>query len=294
MLKIGSHVPFKYPFFYLDSFKTALSYGANTFMIYSGAPQNTKRIDIEKIPINETILEMKKYNFNVNDLVGHAPYIINLANPSYEKRKFAISFITQELKRFEKLKIPQMVLHPGNAINKNREQSIFWIASGINSIFKNTLDLKIKIAIENMSGKGNEIGCCFEEIKKIIDLVENKKRISVCLDTCHLFDSGYDIKNNLENVIKKFDEIVNLKYITVLHINDSKNICGSKKDRHENIGFGHIGFHALMKIIYHPKFLNLPKILETPFFNNFPPYKEEIGMIKLKKFNNFLDRTTLI
>jgi deoxyribonuclease-4 len=285
MIKIGSHVSFRKPLMYLGSFQEALSFNSNTFMIYSGAPQNTKRIDLKEAKIQETLIKMKKNNWNTNDLVGHAPYIVNLANPNIYKRQFAINFLTQEIYRFEKMKINTIVLHPGNAINKNKKESIYWIAEGINQIFKNTLNLSTKISLETMSGKGNEIGSSFEEIKNIIDLIENKKRISVCFDTCHTFDSGYDIKNNFDLIMEKFDYIINIKYLNVFHINDSKNNLGSKKDRHENIGFGQIGFDALIKIIFHPQFLKLPKIIETPFINGICPYKEEIKMIREKRIN---------
>jgi deoxyribonuclease-4 len=288
MIKIGSHVSFKKPFFYLDSFKQALSFGANTFMIYTGAPQNTQRTNISQTYVQEALKEMKIKNFELNDLVGHAPYIINLANPSLEKRNFAISFLTEELKRFSQLQIPQMVLHPGNHLDQTKKEAILLIATGINQILRNTNSLKIKIILETMAGKGTEIGSCFQELKEIIDLIDNKDRIGVCFDTCHVFDAGYDIKNNFQKVIEEFDNIIGLKYLTVLHINDSKNDLGSRKDRHENIGYGKIGFDALIKIIYYDRFSHLPKILETPFINNIPPYQKEIEMIKQNKFNSYL------
>ncbi|QTX03216.1 endonuclease IV [Candidatus Phytoplasma luffae] len=292
-LIIGSHISFKQPFFYLNTLQQALSFGANTFMIYTGAPQNTKRPDFNKIYLSETLIEMKKNSFQFNNLVGHAPYIINLANLSIEKRNFAISFLTEELKKFEILKIPQMVLHPGNSLQQERKEAIKMIAQGINQIFKNTSDLKIKIALETMSGKGTEIGYKFQELKNIIDLIEDKTRISVCFDTCHVFDAGYDIKNNFNLVMEEFNNIIGYKYLSVVHINDSKNILGSKKDRHENIGYGKIGFDSLMKIIYSPFFKSLPKILETPFINDQPPYEAEIKMIKEKKFNPYLKKIIL-
>ncbi|MCQ9618485.1 MAG: Deoxyribonuclease IV [Candidatus Phytoplasma pruni] len=285
MIKIGSHVPFKKPLMYLDSLQKSLSFDANTFMIYTGAPQNTIRSDLKNANLLETFEQMKQHNLDPNDLVGHAPYIVNLANPSLATRTFAIDFLTKELYRFEQMKIVRMVLHPGNNMNKNKREAIEFIASGINQIFKNTADLKVGIALETMAGKGNEIGASFQDLKDIIILIEDKKRISVCFDTCHVFDSGYDIKNNFELVMEEFDSIVGQQYLSVFHINDSKNVLGSRKDRHENIGYGNIGFEALVNIIYHPSFLSLPKILETPFINGFAPYKEEIKMIKEKTFN---------
>ncbi|MGE9276371.1 MAG: deoxyribonuclease IV [Candidatus Phytoplasma pruni] len=285
MIKIGSHVPFHKPLMYLGSLQKSLSFDANTFMIYTGAPQNTIRSDLKNANLLETFEQMKQNNLDPNDLVGHAPYIVNLANPSLAKRTFAIDFLTKELYRFEQMKIVRMVLHPGNNMNKKKKEAIKFIALGINQIFKNTAGLKVGIALETMAGKGNEIGASFQELKDIITLIEDKKRISVCFDTCHVFDSGYDIKNNFELVMEEFDSIVGQQYLSVFHINDSKNVLGSKKDRHENIGYGNIGFEALINIIYHPSFLSLPKILETPFINGFAPYKEEIKMIKEKTFN---------
>lgn len=290
MIKIGSHVSFSKPYMYLTSLNQALSFDANTFMIYSGPPQNTIRTSLENAYIDETLSKMINFGFKFNDLVGHAPYIINLANPSKVVRDFSISFLIQELKRFHKLHISQMVLHPGNAINKNRKQAIQWIAEGINQIFKITSYLSTKICLETMAGKGTEIGCSFQELKQIIDLINDKSRIAICFDTCHVFDSGYDIKNNFEAVLNEFVSWIDLKYLSVFHINDSKNLLGSKKDRHENIGLGHIGFDSLIKIIYHPAFLHLPKILETPFINSSPPYKEEIEMIRKKQFNSNLKK----
>ncbi|MDV3166823.1 MAG: deoxyribonuclease IV [Vigna little leaf phytoplasma] len=288
MLKIGSHVSFRKPYMYLTALEQALNFKANTFMIYSGTPQNTKRQDLKNAYIPETLLKMKTLGLDSSDLVGHAPYIINLANPNKSKRNFAINFLTEEIKRFATLHINQMVLHPGNAINGDREEAIEWIAQGINQIFHNTSNLSTNICLETMAGKGNEIGCCFQELSQIINLINNRSRISICFDTCHVFDSGYDIKNNFENIINEFANWINLNYLKVFHINDSKNKLGSKKDRHENIGYGHIGFNALIEIIYHPHFLHLPKILETPFINNKPPYKEEIQMIRKKKMNTKL------
>ncbi|TVY12455.1 deoxyribonuclease IV [Candidatus Phytoplasma pini] len=285
MIKIGSHVSFKKPLMYFESLKQSISFGANTFMIYTGAPQNTQRIDLKKAYVSETLIEMQKHNFIFKDLVGHAPYIVNLANPNTLKREFFIKFLTEELNRFAKLKISQMVMHPGNAISQNRKEAIHLIADGINQILYNTRHSKVKIALETMAGKGNEIGFVFQELKDIISLILEPQRISVCFDTCHVFDSGYDIKDNLEYILQEFDSIIGLKYITVFHINDSKNVLGSKKDRHENIGYGQIGFEALMKIIYHPLFIFVPKILETPFIKGLSPYKEEIKMIKQKQFN---------
>jgi len=213
---------------------------------------------------------------------------INLANPDPEKRAFAISFLTEEVKRTDAMHVSQIVLHPGSAVGKDREEAIRWIAEGINQVISHTKGSHVKIALETMAGKGNEVGKTFEELKAIIDLILDQSRISVCFDTCHTHDAGYDVKENFDDVIQHFDQVVGKSYISVFHINDSKNPMGASKDRHENIGFGYLGFDALLKIIYHLDFTHIPKILETPYVDDKPPYLEEIKMIKTKMFDENL------
>jgi len=286
MVKIGSHVSMKGDDMYLGAVKEALSYNETAFMIYTGAPQNTRRRSLDKMKIDEALSYMEEVGLNpTTDVIVHAPYIMNLANPSEEKRAFGVDFLTQELIRSSAMHATQIVLHPGSAVGKDRPQAIKWIAEGLNQVIENTKDLTIRIALETMAGKGNEVGKTFEELKQIIDLVDDKSRISVCFDTCHTHDAGYDIKNDFDGVIKHFDKVVGKQYISVFHVNDSKNMMGAAKDRHENFGFGHIGFDALLKVIYHPDFLNIPKILETPFIEKKAPYLEEIEMIRNKTFD---------
>lgn len=285
---LGSHVKMSGKKMMLGSVEEALSYGANTFMIYTGAPQNTRRRKIEELKIPEALELMKAHNIDVNNIVIHAPYIMNLANPSLEKRQFAIDFLTSEIERSAAMEATQIVLHPGSAVGLDREEAIKWIGEGLNKVIANTKDLKVKIALETMAGKGNEVGRTFEELKAIIDLVADKTRVSVCFDTCHTHDSGYDIKENFKGVLEEFDKVVGKKYLSVFHINDSKNIKGARKDRHENLGFGEIGFKALVDIIYDEEFKAIPKILETPYIGDNPPYKEEIEMIKNRRFESDL------
>jgi len=286
MLKIGSHVSMSAPDMFLGSIKQALSYKETALMVYTGAPQNTRRSSLDKMKIDEALKLMEASGINPStDLVVHAPYIMNLANPDPEKRAFAIEFLTEEIKRTYQMHAKQIVLHPGSAVGKDREQAIKWIAEGVNQVIENTLDLDVKIALETMAGKGNEVGKTFEELKAIIDLIVDKKRVSVCFDTCHTHDAGYDIKNDFDGVIKAFDDIVGINYISVFHVNDSKNEKGAAKDRHENFGFGYIEFDALLKVVYNEAFLDIPKILETPFINDHAPYLEEIQMIRDKKFD---------
>lgn len=285
MIYLGSHVSLKGDKMFLGSVEDTLKYGGNALMVYTGAPQNTRRKPIDEMKIPEALELMVENNIDYKNVVVHAPYIINLANPSEEKRNFGIQFLTSEVERTERMKAPQIVFHPGNAVGAPREEAIKRIAESLNKVIENTQDSKVKIALETMAGKGTEIGKTFEELKAIIDLIDDKSRVSVCFDTCHVHDAGYDIKNNFQAVIDEFDRVIGKENISVLHINDSKNVKGAAKDRHENIGFGEIGFEALLKVIYHQDFKDIPKILETPFVENVPPYEKEIKMIKDKVFN---------
>ena len=286
MLIIGSHVGFKKDTQLLGSLNEAMSYGANTFMFYTGAPQNTARYPIDNELTLKAIKLMEDSDIDYSKVIVHAPYIINLANDSdLDKYNFSIHFLQEEVKRCSLLGIKYMVLHPGSHVGVGIEKGISNIANGINAILNNT---DVVILLETMAGKGTEIGSRLEEIKAIIDLVDNKEQIGVCLDTCHLSDAGYDI-NKFDEFLKMFDEIIGLDKIHCVHINDSKNDNGSHKDRHENFGFGKIGFDTLMNIVYNSKLVNVPKILETPYVEKtFPPYKYEIEMIKSKKFDNDL------
>lgn len=288
MVKIGSHVSMSGTEMFLGSVKEALSYNANCLMIYTGAPQNTIRKSIDALRIKEAEELMKEHNLLLENVVVHAPYIINLANPDQEKRDFAVSFLTKEVERTDKIGAGQIVLHPGSAVGLDRVQAIKWIAEGVNQVINNTKESKVKIALETMAGKGNEVGRTFEEIAEIISLIDDKTRVSVCFDTCHVHDAGYDLKGNFNQVFDEFDNIVGLDKISVVHVNDSKNVMGARKDRHENLGFGEIGFDVLTDIIYSERLVNIPKILETPYVLKKPPYKFEIEMIKERKFDKDL------
>ena len=279
---IGSHVSFGSNQL-LGSAKEAASYGASTFMFYTGAPQNTIRKEIDENLTNEALKYMQASGINIENVVCHAPYIINLANRENEAAwNFSCSFLKQEISRISKMHVNYIVVHPGNSLKMDRNVALDNIASAINLIIDE--DTKPMILLETMAGKGTEVGKTLEEIKQIIEGVIYKDKIGICLDTCHLSDAGYDVS--------KFDEILDilenynlLDKVLCIHINDSKNIRGSHKDRHENIGYGTIGFDNLINIIYNKKLEQIPKILETPYINDLPPYKEEIEMIKNKKFN---------
>ena len=285
MLIIGSHVQFNSKDQLLGSLNDALSYGANTFMFYTGAPQNTTRSEINDEITLRALEIMKENNIDYSKVVVHAPYIINLANNKEdEKYDFSINFLKQEVKRCEKLGISYMVLHPGSHVGLGVDVGIDNISNALNIILENT---NVTILLETMAGKGTEIGRSFEELKRIIDKVNNKKNIGVCLDTCHLSDAGYDI-SKFDDLLDEFDKTIGLDYVKCIHVNDSKNPLGSHKDRHENIGFGYLGFDNLINIIYNPRLDDIPKILETPWVEGFPPYKYEIAMIKDKKFDKDL------
>ena len=287
MLIIGSHVSFNKETQLLGSLKEALSYGENTFMFYTGAPQNTNRCNINDGLTLEALNLMKSNNIDYSKVIVHAPYIINLANRKEEdKYKFSVKFLTEEVERCDTLGIKYMVLHPGSHVGEGIDNGIHNIINGLNTILDNTAfeGSSVIILLETMAGKGTEIGSNFSEIKRIIEGINNKERIGVCMDTCHLNDSGYDV-SDFDSILDELDKEIGLSYLKCIHVNDSKNPKGAKKDRHENIGFGYIGFDNLINVIYNPRIENIPKILETPWIGDYPPYKEEIEMIRNKKFD---------
>lgn len=285
MLLIGSHVKYNKDNQMVGSLEEALSYGASTFMFYTGAPQNTNRSGIDSTLVEEAHKKMKEEGIDSSKVIVHAPYIINLANnKDLDKYQFSINFLKEEIARCEQLGIDKLVLHPGSHVGLGISLGIENIINALNQILGDT---KVTILLETMAGKGSEIGSDFKEIKKIITGVEDKKHIGVCMDTCHMNDAGYDV-HDFDKLLAYFDEVIGLEFLQCVHINDSKNEKSSKKDRHENIGFGTIGFDSLMKIIYHEKLKEIPKILETPYVEEHSPYKQEIEMIKSKKFNKDL------
>lgn len=285
MLILGCHVSYKKDSQLLGSLNEALGYGANTFMFYTGAPQNTSRYPINDNLILEAFKKMKEIGFDYSKVVVHAPYIVNLANDDEVKFNFAVQFLKDELKRCSQLGIKNVVLHPGSHVGIGIDAGISNIARGLNMILG---EVDVRILLETMAGKGSEVGSKLEEIKRIIDLVEDKRHIGVCIDTCHLSDAGYDLRD-FDSFLDKFDEVIGIENIGCVHVNDSKNDLGSHKDRHENIGFGKIGFDTLMGVIYNKRLENIPKILETPYVDReYPPYKFEIEMIKNKKFDEEL------
>lgn len=289
MFKIGCHVGMSGKEMFLGSVKEALSYGANTFMVYTGAPQNTRRKALSELRIDEAKALMKENG--IDEFIIHAPYIINLGNSvTPETFELAVNFLQLEIERSAAMGSKNIVLHPGSHVKAGEDIGIQQIIKGLNEVL--TSDTPVNIALETMAGKGSEMGRNFEEIARIYDGVVHNDKLRVCFDTCHTNDAGYDIVREFDNVIEKFDKLVGKEQISVFHINDSKNPLGASKDRHENIGFGYIGYDALKYIVFHPYFENVPKILETPYIPHpedkkkaYAPYKYEIEMLKKGEFN---------
>lgn len=285
---IGSHVSMSGKEMLLGASKEALSYGANTFMIYTGAPQNTRRKAIEELNIENGVAHMAEHG--MSHIVVHAPYIINIANTEKpETFRLGVDFLQSEIERTAALQAAQIVLHPGAHVGAGADKGIAKIIEGLNEVLSQ--DFPVQIALETMAGKGSECGRTFEELARIMDGVTHNERLSVCFDTCHVHDAGYDIVHDFDGVLAEFDRIVGIDRIKVLHINDSKNERGAAKDRHENIGFGHIGFDALNYIVHHAQLMHVPKILETPYValqsdekSKSAPYKQEIQMLRDAKF----------
>lgn len=298
MLKIGSHVSMSGKEMLLASAKEAVSYKADTFMVYTGAPQNTKRKAIDQLNIDAASEYMK--NHQIQNFVVHSPYIINLANSiKPDIFELAVRFLSLEIERTVAMGSNLLILHPGSHVGAGVDIGIKQMISGLNEVLSK--DNECYIALETMAGKGSEIGRSFEELAKIYDGVVNNNRLRVCFDTCHVHDAGYDIIHDFDGVIDQFDKLIGKNQLAVFHINDSKNPMGSSKDRHENIGFGYIGFNALSSIVYHSDFIDIPKILETPYIpapdnpkKSYPPYKFEIEMLRLNRFNPNLKEEVLI
>ena len=283
---IGSHVNYQGEQL-LGCAKQAVSYGANTFMFYTGAPQNTIRKSVD----DKLLVEAKEYmianNIDINNVVCHAAYIVNLANKEKaDAWNFAIQFLKEELKRITKIGVKYLVLHPGNSLNIPREVALQNISEGLNYIIDE--DTKPMILLETMAGKGTECGISIQELKMILDNIKYPDKVGVCLDTCHLNDSGVNI-SEFDKYLDEFDKVIGLDKVHCIHVNDSKNELGSHKDRHANLGYGTIGFDNLINVIYNPRLENIPKILETPWVGEYPPYKIEIDMVKSKTFNSNLE-----
>ena len=284
---IGSHVSMSGKKMLEGSAEEAHQFGESTFMIYTGAPQNTRRKNINDLNIEKGHKVMEQYG--LSNIVVHAPYIINIGNTTKpEVYELGVNFLQNEIERTQAIGAKDIVLHPGAHVGAGADKGINQIIKGLNEVL--THDHDVRIALETMAGKGTEIGRSFEELARIIDGVTHNDRLSICFDTCHTHDAGYNIKNDFDGVLNEFDKIIGIDRIKVVHVNDSKNEQGAHKDRHENIGFGYIGFDALNNVVHHEAFKDIPKILETPYVgkdkkNKKPPYRFEIEMLKSQIFD---------
>lgn len=282
MLKIGSHVSFSGKGL-LNAAQEATAYGSSTFMIYTGAPQNTRRKPIEEQFIAEGKEVMDKHD--INEIVVHAPYIINLGSYKDDTYELAVRFLQEEIRRTDYLGVKNIVLHPGAYTDKDAEYGVARIAEGLGEVLSGVKDTDVNIALETMAGKGTEIGRSFEELASIMEKVENNSKLRVCMDTCHIHDAGYDIVNDFDGVLEQFDRVIGLDRLSVVHLNDSKNFRAAGKDRHAPVGAGLIGFDAMKYIVDHEKIRHLPLILETPWIskekgNERPMYEAEIALLR--------------
>ena len=281
-LLIGSHVSMSAPDYLVGSLNEALSYKANAFMIYTGAPQNSKRVELSKLKIDEFKVKLKENNIAIENVIVHAPYIINLASVNPYKHKIAIDVLKNEIIRTNAIGCKYLVLHPGNAVDCDIDTGINNIANSINEILDSLSDNSVVICLETMSGKGTEVGRNFDQLAKIISLINKKENIGVCLDTCHINDAGYDL-THFDSILDEFDQKIGLDYLHVIHLNDSNNQMNSHKDRHANIGNGTIGFDLLCAIAHNKRIESIPKILETPWYDNHALYATEIQALRTKK-----------
>ncbi|MDQ8736015.1 deoxyribonuclease IV [Paenibacillus sp. LHD-38] len=281
MLKIGSHVSFSDKGL-LTAAQEAVSYGSGTFMIYTGAPQNTRRKPIDSLYIEEGKALMEQSG--INEIVVHAPYIVNLGSYKDSTFELAVSFLQEEIRRTDYIGVRNIVLHPGAYTDKDAEYGIARIAEGLNEVLAGTKETNVNIALETMAGKGTEIGRSFEELAAIIDKVQDNNRLTVCMDTCHMHDAGYDLIDDLDGVLEQFDRLVGLDRVAVVHVNDSKNSRGAGKDRHAPIGAGWLGHDAIRRIVHHEALKGRPFILETPWIGKEdkterPMYETEIALL---------------
>ena len=272
MLNIGCHLSTTKGFKNMG--KEALSIGANTFQFFTRNPRGGKAKDIDEKDINELLEIMKKNNFA--KILAHAPYTLNGCSADENTRKFATEMMADDLVRMEYLPNNLYNFHPGSHVKQGVDVGIDYIVEMLNTVLKP--EQTTTVLLETMAGKGTEIGRTFEEIAEIINRVELKDHLGVCLDTCHVYDAGYDIVSDLDNVLEEFDKIIGLNRLKAIHLNDSKNPFKSHKDRHEKIGEGSLGLEGISRIINHPKLRHLPFFLETP--NELEGYKNEIELLK--------------
>ena len=283
MKRLGCHVGLSGPLYFLGSAQEALSYEANTFMFYTGAPQNTKRKPIEELRIDEGTALLANHGIKPSDLVVHAPYIINLANDEkQETYELGISFLLEELRRTAAFGVKNLVLHPGAHVGHDQAHGLRSLLKALTRVIEND-ETDVTICLETMAGKGSEVGVDFSFFADFFAAFPYPERIGICLDTCHVHDAGYDV-SNASALLDEFDRVIGLDKLRVVHLNDSKNPRGAKKDRHENLGYGQIGFDALCAFAHEPRLEEIPIILETPWWNEKAPYAKEISLLRKGNF----------
>ena len=261
-----------------------VGYHANACMIYTGAPQNTRRVPVEKLRLQEASDYMQTHGLSMDHVIVHAPYIINLANTiKPETFDLGVRFLRQELERVQALGVRVLVLHPGAHLKEGEEKGLAKIVEGLDLAMEG-MGEQLTIALETMAGKGSELGWKFEQLRWIIDHARYGERLGVCMDTCHMHDAGYDVQD-LDGLLAEFDRVIGIQRIAAVHVNDSRNVRGARKDRHANIGFGEIGFDALSAFVHHPALTDIVKILETPYVEGHAPYGEEIAMLRQNTFD---------
>lgn len=279
---IGSHVGMKAPDYYAGAVKEALSYEANALMLYTGAPQNTRRIPAERMKIREGRELLAQAGIDPEHVIVHAPYIINPANSTNEETAaFAMDFLYREIQRTAEIGSRYLVLHPGAYTTTDP-------ATGLKAVTENLERLgdypeDVMICLETMAGKGTELGTAFEQLAQLLENTRYPSHFGICLDTCHIHDAGYDM-HDFDGILDEFDHVIGLEHLKVIHLNDSRNPRGSRKDRHANIGMGMIGFEALYRAAHNIRTEHVPKILETPYVGGNAPYGTEIAMLKSGMF----------
>lgn len=280
---LGSHLSLCAPDFYLGTCEKAISLKENAFMFYTGAPQNTRRSPTSSLRIPEGRAFLKAHFFDESKIVVHAPYIINLGNKANaDNFLLAQQFLAKEMARVQDFGLSLLVLHPGSSVGGSKEFGIASVIEGLNNVLRDDHS-GVTICLETMAGKGSEIGSTFEELSAIFSGLEHPERCGVCLDTCHINDAGMDVSAPKE-ILASFQKSLGLERLKVIHCNDSKNLRGSHKDRHENIGYGTIGFPVLSEWVHEPLLNEVPKILETPSFGEKETWGKEVEMLRENHF----------
>ena len=272
MLRIGCHLSSSKGFLHMG--KEAVEIGANTFQFFTRNPRGSKAKEIDEKDVEKYHGFEKEHD--IRQILAHAPYTLNPCSKDAHTREFALMTMEDDLKRMEYVPGNCYNFHPGSHVGQGAEEGIKMIAETLNQILKK--EQHTTVLLETMSGKGTEVGRSFEELRAILDRVERKEHMGVCLDTCHVYDAGYDIVNNLDQVIDEFDSIIGLERLKAIHMNDSKNPFASHKDRHEKIGEGSLGIKTFETIVNHPKLQGIPIYLETP--NELEGYAKEIRMLR--------------